>query len=63
MASRWFVFWIALFIIAYLKDSDTWIIWLLFAAMSGDSTQDLVRKLTRRAPDAGNVTAQEGSEK
>lgn len=45
MASRWFVFWIALFILSEIKGDGNWWIWLLFAALTGDPAQAIINKI------------------
>lgn len=46
MASKWFVFCIAMFVIASINDSNMWPIWLFFAAITGDPTDSVVNKVT-----------------
>jgi len=44
MASRWFVFWIAMFVIASIQGNDSWWVWLILAALTSDDIGNLIKR-------------------
>lgn len=49
MASRWFVFWIACWVVAELKDGYGTLGFLFLAAITSDPAQEVIRKLVESA--------------
>ncbi len=47
MASRWFVFWIACWTIAVIKDQHSAIIFLIFAGLTSDVVSNKIKKVMK----------------